>query len=379
MRPIRTDGTNAFARYSMEVRVPKIARDTLARNPHVSEPVRRAVEELARAIEGNAAIPPPSLPCPDWQGWQRAYEAHANERWLAAEWFYAELAFYRELVGAFRYWETGRDPFDPFKEEEIEGERLWQRLERVQASNVASRDDRLAGLLEACLWANRVDLSYTVAASREHAGDADLLADDRARVVPLLGGDEADVHMVLDNAGTELCLDLALVDAILDAARSRVTLHLKIEPTFVSDATPKDVWGLVEALAARPGRPAALSTRLRAAFDAGRLRLLPDAFWSGPGFMTAAPAHVAGALAGASLVVFKGDANYRRVVGDALWPADEPFATACATLGYPLLCLRTMKSDAVLGLRRGLAEELDRQDDRWRIDGRRGVAQAYVP
>jgi hypothetical protein len=270
MRPIRTDGTNAFARYSMEVRVPKIARDTLARNPQAPEPVRRAVEDLARAIEGNAAIPPPAPPNPEFHGWQRAYEAHANERWLAAEWFYAELAFYRELLAAFRYWETLRDPFESFKEEEIAGERLWQRLERATAGAGLPRRERLASLLEACLWANRVDLSYTIAASREHAGDADLLADDRARVVPLLDGDEAHVHVVLDNAGTELCLDLVLVDAILEAPRSRVTLHLKIEPTFVSDATPRDLWRFADALDVRGGPPAVLAARLRAAFDEGR-------------------------------------------------------------------------------------------------------------
>jgi hypothetical protein len=303
----------------------------------------------------------------------------AGERWLAAEWFYAELAFYRELLDAFRYWETGRDPFDPFKEEEIAGARLWQRLDRVLELPRASRAERLAGLLDACLWGNRVDLSYTVAASRDHVQDADLLADDRAQAVPLLSADGAHVHVVLDNAGTELCLDLVLVDAILEAPRTRVTLHLKIEPTFVSDATPRDLWRFLGALGARGGEPARLASRLRAAFDEERLRMVPDAFWSGPDFMSAAPLHVSGALAGATLALFKGDANYRRVVGDAVWPADTPFAEACKDLGYPLLCLRTMKSDAVLGLRPGLAEQLDNEDPRWRVDGRRGVAQAFVP
>jgi hypothetical protein len=38
-----------------------------------------------------------------------------------------------------------------------------------------------------------------------------------------------------------------------------------------------------------------------------------------------------------------------------------------------------MKSDSVVGLPRGLAERLDAEQPRWRIDGRRGLAQAYVP
>jgi hypothetical protein len=379
MSPIRTDGTNAFARYSMEKRVPRIARDTALRNPNAAPPTLRAIETLARAIEGDAAIPPPRAPGPDVGSWQRAFEAHPGERWLAAEWFYAELAFYREMVAACRYWETGRDPFEPFKEEEIAADRLWSRLERAQSLPRSSREDRIAQLLGESLWANRVDLSYTVAASRDHAHAADFLVDDREAAAPILARDGADVHVVADNAGTELALDLVLADAILEAPSSRVFMHLKIEPTFVSDAMPRDVWRFCEALDARPGEPKALATRLRAAFDAGRFLLLPDAFWSGPFFLTAAPPHIAAALASATIVLVKGDANYRRVVGDALWPPEEPFSSACKGLSYPLLCLRTMKSDSILGLPPGLTNRLDVDDPEWRVNGRRGISQAFIP
>jgi hypothetical protein len=37
-----------------------------------------------------------------------------------------------------------------------------------------------------------------------------------------------------------------------------------------------------------------------------------------------------------------------------------------------------MKSDSVLGLPRGLAEKLDASDPGWRIDARRGLAQAFL-
>ena len=42
--PIRTDGTNAFARYSMQVRVPRIARDVLVRNPDYPPAIADAVD-----------------------------------------------------------------------------------------------------------------------------------------------------------------------------------------------------------------------------------------------------------------------------------------------------------------------------------------------
>lgn len=376
--PLRTDGSNEFARYSMQVRVPRIARDLLAQNRELSGPVHDAVEALARDIEGDAPLPAPRGPAPDLEAWAAAHEEHAGERWLHGEWFHVELAFYRELARATRYWETGRDPFTPAKEEELAGERPWSRLETALGVRGA-RDARVDALLDAALWGNRVDLSYAVAAGREHRHDDDLMVDERGAALPLLVRPGANVHLVADNTGPELALDLALVDALLEDAAARVTVHVKMQPVFVSDALVTDVWRLVERMGERGGALASLAQRLRGAFDAGRLALAPDLFWSGPRFLWEAPPRVMQALTAATIVVFKGDANYRRVVGDAPWPPEAPFEAAASYAPFPLLCLRTMKSDAVVGLPPGLAVTLDASDPRWRIDGRRGLAQARVP
>ncbi len=376
--PLRTDGSNAFARFSMEVRVPRIARDLLEKNPTLAPASRDAVERLARSIEADAPLPAPCPPAPDVEAWTAAHDEHASERWLSAEWFHAELAFYREVAQACRFWETDRDPFAAAKDEELAGERPWSHLEQA-LDRSGARDERIHELLDACLWGNRVDLSYTVGAAHGHRQDEDLLVDDRARVLPLLVSPGARVHVLADNAGTELALDLGLVDALLEEPACRVTVHLKMQPVFVSDALPRDVWSTLDRMDARRGVAGAAATRLRAAFEAGRLHLAPDPFWSGPRFLWEAPPHLAGALSAATVVVVKGDANYRRVVGDALWPPDAPFAEAAGYAPSPLLCLRTMKSDSVLGLPRGLAERLDATDARWRIDARRGVAQALLP
>jgi len=375
--PLRTDGSNPFARFSMEIRVPRIARDLLEKNSTLAPASRDAVERLAHSIEEDAPLPAPRRPAPDVEAWTAAHAEHASERWLAAEWFHAELAFYRELAHACRFWETDRDPFAPAKDEELAGERPWSRLEQA-LDRRGARDERIGDLLDACLWGNRVDLSYTVGASRDHRHDDDLLVDDRTSAIPLLVRPGAHVHVLADNAGTELALDLGLVDALLEDPATRVTVHLKMQPVFVSDALPRDVWNTLDRMNARRGAAGGVARRLREAFDAGRLTLAPDPYWSGPRFLWEAPSHIIGALSSATVVVVKGDANYRRVVGDALWPPDAPFAEAAGYAPFPLLCLRTMKSDSVLGLPRGLAERLDASEPRWRIDARRGVAQAFL-
>jgi hypothetical protein len=83
-------------------------------------------------------------------------------------------------------------------------------------------------------------------------------------------------------------------------------------------------------------------------------------------------------LASATVVVLKGDANYRRLIGDALWPPTTPLAEACAYFPAPVVCLRTMKSDPVVGLASGLAERLDASHPTWRIDGKRGLVQTVT-
>jgi len=375
--PLRTDGSNEFARLSMQVRVPRIARDVLDRNPAYAAGIRRAIEQLAIDIESDAPVPAPRPPSPDVTDWGVANAAHARETWLGTEWFYAELAFYRELSHACRFWETGRDPFEPVKEEELAGERPWQRLGAALCGR-GPREERILALLDDALWGNRVDLSYAVAASRARE-DGDLLVDERATAVPWLCAPGASVHVVADNIGTELALDLALAAAVLEDATARVTLHVKMQPVFVSDALACDVWRLLARMRERGGDARELAERLVAGFEADRLALAPDPFWSGPDFLWEAPRHMREALASATIVVLKGDANYRRLVGDALWPPSEPFAAAAGYVPVPLVCLRTMKSDPVLGLPAGLGERLDAQEPRWRIDGRRGLVQTYVP
>ena len=377
--PLRTDGSNAFAFYSMHERVPRIARDTVDRNPDYPAAVKDAVERLAHAIESDARLPTPRFPAADMPAWSAAHAEHAHETWLGAEWFHAELAFYRELVHACRFWETGRDPFAPVKREELSGERPWSRLEAALALADGGREDRIASLLEACLWGNRVDLSYTVAASRAHREDGDLLVDERGAALGFLARSGAHVHVVADNAGTELALDLALVGAILEGPRSAVTLHLKMQPMFVSDAMPRDVWDLLDRMRARPGVLGSLGDHLDACFQGGRLVLAPDPFWSGPRFFWELPSHLDAALASATIVVLKGDVNYRRLIGDALWPPATPLAQACGYAPAPMVCLRTMKSDPVAGLPPGLADALDATQPGWRIDGQRAVVQTIVP
>jgi hypothetical protein len=148
-----------------------------------------------------------------------------------------------------------------------------------------------------------------------------------------------------------------------------------MHPTFVSDAVAADVWALVDAFAQHGGAAGRAAASLRQAWAEGRLRVLPDPYWNGPRFLWQRPPRLQRELDVATAVILKGDANYRRADGDALWPPGIAFAEATAYFPAPLIALRTMKSDSLVGLAAGDIARLDAADRDWRINGRRGVIQ----
>lgn len=376
---IRTDHSNTFAHNTMKSRVPTMLRDLLRSNPDYPASIRAAVERHIDQLEQDAIIPLIDLPAPDYSQWQQIWLAHRGETWLNSAWFYAEIYNYRLLMQAVRWFEFGRDPFAPHKHEEISGASLWQTLERSLDLQRQPIEERLIRMLHYDLWGNRIDLSHPSHMHSSAVADDDLLVDDSSAVVNhLLTLNERNrtVHFIADNAGTELALDLALADTLLRGIADQVIFHLKQHPTFVSDAIPADVLIFLTRLERREGEFRTLGERLQAALDAGRLRLIPDLYWNRALPLWELPPHLVQTFQSAGLVISKGDLNYRRMIGDMLWHAATPFTEVLSYFKPPLVALRTLKSDGVIGLPKESLPALDATDPQWRVNGKRGLIQA---
>ena len=389
--PIRTDHSNAFANNTMRVRLPAIIDETLALNPDYPADIIRRLKGLRHYLAVGWRIDETDLlPAGDIGHWSRALQRQrqivgGEPTWHNAEWFFAETYAYRCLIEAVRWRETGRDPFLPKKLEELHSDALWQLVERA-CQPLDSPEGEVRRAVEFALWGNRIDLSYAPSSERgaEISAD-DLLVDDRdalaaylsqSRVSPngFQGGDP--VYIVADNAGSELAMDLVLAECLLRHVTPWVVLCLKARPTFVSDATPEDVWTMLREMAGRGEKAAALANRLRYRWSSGQLRFLPHPYWNSSHFLWAMPPDLERPLRQARLIIIKGDANYRRAVGDAVWPAHTPFADVLNYFDAPVLCLRTLKSDPIVGLPSAeTAAALDRADPMWRVNGKRGVIQ----
>ena len=80
-----------------------------------------------------------------------------------------------------------------------------------------------------------------------------------------------------------------------------------------------------------------------------------------------------------SLFIAKGDANYRRLVGDLHWSYDTSKQQVFYYYPCPLLLLRTLKSNVNIGISKLLQEKASSIDSSWDCSGKMGIVQFYVP
>lgn len=178
--------------------------------------------------------------------------------------------------------------------------------------------------------------------------------------------------------------DLCLADYLLQSgAASSVVFQLKAHPTFVSDALAKDLMDTLRHLAGLPRdeRPecVAAAERWLGYVEEGRWVLTEDLFWVQPSPMWEMPEALRAELAASALVFVKGDANYRRLLGDAHWPLDTPFPDVVSYFPAPVCALRTLKAELGCGMAPGRTAAAAAGDDQWMVNGRWGVIHFAPP
>jgi hypothetical protein len=386
--PLSTAEPGSFARDTLARRVPEILADTRWRLGPIPAEVGAALDQLDAELRAGP-LRGLTEPTADREEWDRATAPFVAQgrSWLDLPWYFAEAYFYRRILQATGYFGAGalagRDPFAGHKAEEwapLEGPR---RCAELLHTAPAGGSARLRALLLGSLWGNRADLSYNVA--RElgtFVGAAsDLLVDHSPQVVHLLEERRPGrIVLIADNAGTELLMDLALVDHLLSVTGvARVDMHVKAHPFFVSDTIAADV-DVARGALAGSGHPLteALGDRLEGHRAAHKLRVSSHPFYTSSRHYPELPEDLREDLAASDLVILKGDANYRRLCSDSRWPPETPFAEVVSYFPAPLVALRTLKAEVVVGLPAGMAERLAKEDSRWMVNGQRGLIQARL-
>lgn len=323
----------------------------------------------------------------------------SERNWLDSPWLISEFYFYRRITEAFRYFETGYDFFAAQKASGLMS--TASNIEQLAATLpfVYTQDARTmveTGCLSS-LWGNRLDLSLwpgsanagmiAISQSKQQLVEAQaaLLDNHLSQVTDhLVNSSPGRVDIIVDNAGYELVTDLVLARLLLQSGvTEQIVLHTKGHPTFVSDATNMDCLETIEWMATSPTSDhpatAALGEALREDLQLGRIVLRSDLFWCQPLAFWDMPDDIAKLLSDSKLAIVKGDANYRRLLGDRYWPLETPATALFSYMPCPTLALRSLKAELGCGISAEQQQRAQEKDTKWMVSGKWGVLQFCNP
>ncbi len=389
-----TGDPGSFAQRTLRVRKPAIIDKILDVN-EFSDEQRQAMlalkEELLHGSIGNPFLDPSynfnALDSESVQMWEGVMPAYTGKSWLDIPFYFAESFLYLRILLAIGYFDPRssffmRDPYRPFKMNELFSEKGGLAIGRVllqMIQNMADPAARLREILYNSLWGNRVDLSlFSIAEkSRERVlseRSDNLLIDHSQKLVRLI--DRAGrVDFILDNTGQELVSDLIAVWHMLTNSPDRtVVIHAKRYPFYVSDAMVGDTDETISALARdHSSLLKQVGEKIISFRDQERLQIRDHYFWNGPLHYTELPPDLNRELSNSDVVVLKGDINYRRTVSDRKWDVFENLETIASYFPADFALLRTMKSESVVDIDEERAAGLAAKDPEWKVNGERGI------
>ncbi|XP_037092644.1 damage-control phosphatase ARMT1-like [Pollicipes pollicipes] len=373
--------------------------------------VLKELEILYDGLTNNRFLTPLTGEAGDVTDWNRVFEAaHVDgvpPSWHDGSWLYVECFLYRKLYDILDTSGVLQD-YDYFHDQKVESFEnavqaahelatgLLADLEAAKKLSTSKIKAIFIQLMMVSLWGNRYDLTLTggVKVSQDKSPMEELqelssyiLVDETSRIFSYLNSLKRQkkrirVDFVSDNAGFELFADLCLADFLTSAGLAqRITFHIKEIPWFVSDTTQVDIDWLMERLKTDEQGPSLpeLSARWRRNFRAGAWEVATSPFWTSPHpfcRMKQLCHNLYWRLQGANLLLFKGDLNYRKLLANRPWPVSTAFCRALD--GFhpaPLVALRVLKADLVVGMTNKTARAAAERDADWMTCGEFAVIQ----
>jgi uncharacterized protein with ATP-grasp and redox domains len=392
--PYRCSDPGSFAENTLLVRLPEIAGRVILENQFPAE-INHSITGLIAELPESLVPEIQDQGAPDQDLWIQYLKPYQGLAWRDLPFLVCENTFYRRILQATKYFQPGPTQFfDPYSYQKNLGlETSLHSIQSLAAKVEAWLDpnfpcsEALTDAIETNLWGNRADLSLwpagsegTPSNSQIHQAADYLVANHLSEMVSAIlnaGDGLKRIDFLIDNAGFELVCDLAFTDYLINRKLAgQIHFHLKAHPTFVSDALIGDVKMTIGFLCHQGDEKIIrLGTRLEQAIAEKKLVLDSSFFWNSPLAGWQSPETLQSELAQAALVISKGDANYRRLVGDLRWPETTPFEQILAYFPTRLAALRALKSEVMVGLYPGQLAELNRTDPSWRTDGRWGLIQ----
>ncbi|CAJ0943249.1 unnamed protein product, partial [Mesorhabditis belari] len=343
----------------------------------------------------------------EWNKMCEAFREQDEQRftWFKHDWLFVECYLYRKVYSAVQKTKLLRD-YDWFAEQKDESledhieqtkellEFLHEKCQKKETHEEIRSE--LITLLKISLWGNKADLSLSGGEKSQQAKspvesaaarDEYLLVDHFEKVADhlmnLKGNRQVDI--ILDNAGFELMGDLMIGEFLLaHKLADRVVFHGKEYPWFVSDVIKRDfVWTFDRLTKIDQQHSKWAGDLWKQRLQNNSFTYKADHFWTTPYAFYNMEKHAPALykdLSQSSLLIFKGDLNFRKLTGDRYWPHVTPFeVTLRGFKPCPLLALRAMKAQTAPGLTEETVAKMKAKfgEDsyEWMVTGDYAVAQ----
>ncbi|KDE05895.1 hypothetical protein MVLG_03708 [Microbotryum lychnidis-dioicae p1A1 Lamole] len=387
------------------------------------------MEDLMDDLQSNATLRPI---IDDGEGdiplWNKEIaKCYRGKDFMNAPWLFAEAYKYRRLHECFslsKFWKS----YDVFFRQKCEtfsrsGEAVFELSTRFADPYVIdeklSAEDQLKAkklifheLTQVALWGNATDLSLLINMTEDDiknlqstggdhlaATEKNILGNHLEKAWDLIsspnfgnGRKGGRIDIVLDNGGFELHCDMVYADFLIQSGlASQVRFHGKRFAWFVSDVTRPDFDWLInqsvyghlfpDASEDQVASLRLMGQRWQKYVKEGIFVYEQHPFWiSGWTYwhLKREAPDLFLHLADSDLVIFKGDLNHRKLTYDCHAPHDTPFDVAIGPLGSdagapPVLTLRTIKSDVVVGIPAEEGARLDKEEPGWKISAKYAV------
>lgn len=329
----------------------------------------QALQQLAAEIrEGEITPLPPVI----FGLLDQVIKPYTGRHWADMPFLTVELYFYARILLAFGY--TATTPVDPFRP--LKDTVSLQAIESLTPmTGYCDPDCDITGLLRWSMTGNTADLSQQVIADTSQIS---LLVDESNAAERLLTSGMHRIDFVFDNAGIDVLADLLLIRRISKYC-SRIIAHVRPYPMFISDVTMTDLEYLIaELMTSSIPMSRQLGEDITQLLHQNRLILRTSPALGLPVCFCEDKTLTRETFENTELVIFKGDLNYRYFAGDRRWSHTTEKHFFFERFNRPAICLRTLKSEVLVGLPADVATRTLHLQPDWLTSGCYGIIQVFT-
>lgn len=277
------------------------------------------------------------------------------------------------------------------KEDSNDFSRIIDGLDKLvdyfHAGGNPERKKYLSEIIKLSLNSNSYDLSQLNGRVGHILNPAKCKVSDIDEFIEYIFGlkNSVNLNYLVDNSGVEFFSDLCLARILLNESVNHVVFHVNVLPIFVSDVISGDEVHLISAVESFLGTIEDKKKRdkyeeglalIKEMFDGDSptAELRPSFIWNMPTPYCETNNSVFSEEN--SILIVKGDLNYRRLVKDNYWRYSRSLESLTKYyIKCPALVIRCFKSDLVLDYKWKDYNKNRKEDPDWRGSGKYGVVR----